>query len=384
MVAHVIFRLAVGGLENGVVNIVNNMENHAYRHAIVCMDKSSSFEERIKSTRVGVHEIHKKPGRDWGASMRLYKLFRKLRPSIVHTRNIGALDAILPAIAARVPVRIHGEHGLDIWDLNVKKLKYQLIRRFHAPFINHFIAVSRQLDDYLRERVGIKSNRITRISNGVDQDRFSPPRNKAESRRRLSAAIKEETIVVGTVGRLEAVKDPLNLLRAVAHACSKEPTLQSKLQLVFVGDGSLKDELHSQAAHFGLSENVLLTGARDDVPEVLRAFDVFVSPSLAEGSSNTILEAMASGLPVVATDVGDNSNLVAEGESGRIVPRADPEALAAALSDYLRSPQKMRSDGVNARLAIEQNFSISRMVSDYRSVYDACLGRSRMSTERMR
>jgi sugar transferase (PEP-CTERM/EpsH1 system associated) len=374
LIAHVVFRFGVGGLENGLVNIVNRTATSKYRHAIVCIDESTSFANRITKPGVGVYSIHKKPGRDWRAGKRLFDLMRELKPAIVHTRNLGAMDALLPALVAGVPVRIHGEHGLDVTDLHASKLKFRLLRKLHSPLVTHYIAVSRQLATYLNEKVGIARSRITEIANGVDTERFAPPRDKRQSRQRLLPGVPDDAILVGCVGRLEGVKDPLNLVAAVAGMLDGNADLRDRLRLVIVGDGSLRAVIEAEAKRRSLERQLVLTGNRDDVPTILAALDLFASPSLAEGFSNTILEAMASGLPVVATNVGENARLVADGKIGRIVPPADPVALGAAIASYCRSPERLRSEGIEARQRIEREFAIDRMVAGYEAVYDRYVG----------
>jgi sugar transferase (PEP-CTERM/EpsH1 system associated) len=370
LIVHVVFRFGVGGLENGIVNIVNRMAPDKYRHAIVCIDESASFENRIRKPDVPVYSIRKKPGHDWRASVRLLALLRKLRPAIVHTRNLGAMDALLPAWLAGVPVRIHGEHGLDVTDLHASKLKYRILRRLHAPLVTHYIALSSQLSAYLHDKVGVGRSRISEIPNGVDTVRFAPPRDKSACRRRVLPGVPEDSFVVGGVGRLEPVKDPLNLVAAVASMLERDAALRERVCLVLVGDGSLRPVVEAEGRKRGLDRVMLLTGARDDVPDLLGAFDLFVLPSLAEGFSNTIIEAMACGLPVVATDVGENARLVANGETGRIVPPGDPEALGAAIEDYCRAPDRARRDGFEARRRVERDYTIEKMVANYEAVYD--------------
>jgi sugar transferase (PEP-CTERM/EpsH1 system associated) len=374
LVAHVVFRFGHGGLENGLVNIVNRLPAEKYRHAVVCIDESTPFAARITKPGVHVFSMHKKPGRDWRVVKRLFDLFGVLRPAIVHTRNLGATDALLPARLAGVPVRIHGEHGLDVSDLHARKWKYRILRKLHAPLVTHYIALSHQLATYLQESVGVDQSRITEIANGVDADRFAPPQSKRDYRQRLLPGVADDAVIVGTVGRLEGVKDPLNLVAAVASVCDRNPDLRERIRLVIVGDGSLKESVAQVAEQRGLSGRLLLTGMRDDVPELLAAFDVFASPSLAEGFSNTILEAMACGLPVVATDVGENARLVVDGTTGKIVPPADPVALGAAIAEYCRSAERVRNDGAEARRRIERDYTIERMVASYEAVYDRCLG----------
>lgn len=374
LIAHVVFRFGVGGLENGLVNIVNRLPADKYRHAVVCIDESTPFASRITRPDVQVHEIRKRPGRDLSASRRLLELFRELRPAVVHTRNLGAMDALLPARLAGVPVRIHGEHGLDMSDLHASKWKYRLLRKLHAPFVTHYIAVSGQLAQYLERKVGIAPGRITQIPNGVDAERFAPPASKRDRRRAVLPGVPDDAVLVGSVGRLEGVKDPLNLVAAIGALYERHPHLRERVRLVMVGDGSLRQAVEAHARGAGFADRLLLTGTRDDVPDVLRALDLFVSPSLAEGFSNTILEAMACGLPVVATRVGENAALVVDGETGRLVPPADPAALGEAIAEYCREPERMASHGAAGRRRVEHHYTIERMVSEYESIYDRCLG----------
>jgi sugar transferase (PEP-CTERM/EpsH1 system associated) len=373
LIAHVVFRFGVGGLENGLVNLINRLPSHKYRHAVICIDRSSSFESRLEKSGVPVLSIHKKPGRDWRASKRIFDLLRVLRPTIVHSRNYGALDALLPARLAGVPVRIHGEHGLDVSDLRAIKWKFRIARRLHAPLVTHYIALSRQLATYLRDKVGIDPRSITEIANGVDIDRFVPASNKRELRRQLFPSFEDQDVIVGNVGRLEGVKDPLNLVAAVASACRRMPALRDRIRLVIVGDGSLREAVARQAELSGIEDRLLLTGVRDDVPSLLSAFDVFASPSLAEGFSNTILEAMACGLPVVATDVGENSRLVVDGKTGKIVPPGDAAALGAALVEYCLDSARIAVEGAEARRRIQSDYTIGRMVAAYEALYDRFL-----------
>ena len=370
LIAHVVFRFGVGGLENGLVNLVNRMPAAKYRHAIVCIDRSTSFEDRITKPDVHVYSILKKPGRDWRASKRLFDLLRRLRPAVVHTRNLGAMDALLPAWLAGVPVRIHGEHGLDVNDLHASKLKYRLLRKLHAPLVTHYIALSRQLADYLQHDVGVDAGRISEVANGVDTARFALVRDKRECRRRALPGVPEDAIVIGCVGRLEGVKDPLNLVSAVGLMLERNAALRDRVRLVLVGDGSLRAAIEAEASARDLGRVLVMAGSRDDVPELLGAFDLFASPSLAEGFSNTILEAMACGLPVVATNVGENARLVSNEVTGKLVPPGDPAALAAALEDYCRSPERLRAEGAESRRRIEREFTIDRMVKSYEAIYD--------------
>src|SRR5262249_24971951 len=154
LIAHVIHHLVIGGLENGLVNLINRMPPDRYRHGIVCMVDYSDFSRRIRRDDGQIFAMHKKAGKGLGIYGRLYRLFRQLDPDVVHSRNLTALDSLLPATLAGVRVKIHGEHGRDVFDIDGTNARYRLLRRLHRPMVSHYTAVSRDLEDYLREGVG--------------------------------------------------------------------------------------------------------------------------------------------------------------------------------------------------------------------------------------
>jgi sugar transferase (PEP-CTERM/EpsH1 system associated) len=372
LIIHVIYRLAVGGLENGLVNLINRMPVDRYRHAIVSLTEISDFRRRIERPDVDCFALRKRPGHDPRMLWQLWRLFRTLRPRVVHSRNLAALDAQLPAWLAGVPVRIHGEHGRDVHDLDGRRRRYQWLRRGYRPLIHRYVPLSRDLQQYLHDTVGIPEGRIRLICNGVDTERFRPAMERAQV---LPAGFAgPDSLVIGTVGRLEPVKDQLTLVKAFVELARHEPE-GDRLRLVLVGEGSLRAPIEALLAEAGLARQVWLAGARDDVPELMAAMDLFVLPSLAEGISNTILEAMACGLPVVATRVGGNAELVAEGQTGALVERGDPTAMAAALAGYVHDSEQRRSHGTAARERIEAQFSLDGMVARYTDLYDELSGR---------
>ena len=373
LVVHVMYRFDTGGLENGVVNLINHMPPEAYRHAVLALTEVTGFRERVRRADVQFHALGKPPGHTLWVYPRLVGLLRRLRPAIVHTRNLAALEVAPAAWAAGVPVRIHGEHGRDVGDLDGSNRKYQLVRRLYRPFVTHQIALSADLEDYLRQRVGVPARRVSRFCNGVDGERFAPAAGPAR------AAVPECPFepgrhwLVGTVGRMQAVKDQTTLARAFVQALATEPALRDRLRLVLVGDGPLLAEAGRILTEAGVRDLAWLPGERSDVPAVMRLLDVFVLPSLAEGISNTILEAMASGLPVLATRVGGNAELVEEGATGLLVPPADPAAMAAALRQLAGDPARAAAMGRAGRARVDRQFSMQVMVDSYRGLYDRLL-----------
>ncbi len=373
LIAHVVYRFDVGGLENGVVNLVNHLPAEAFRHAIVALTDVTDFRGRIRRGDVQYFSLHKGPGHGVWLYPRLFRLFRELAPSIVHTRNLAALEATVPSWLAGVPVRVHGEHGRDVADLHGSSRRYQRVRRLYRPFVNHYVALSRDLADYLREPIGVAPERITQIYNGVDTAQFAPA---PQARPPIAGCpfTAADLWFVGTVGRMQEVKDQVTLAKAFVRAVRRHPS-GTRLRLVMVGDGPLRKRVDDVLGAAGLRELAWLPGERSDVPDILRGLDCFVLPSLAEGVSNTILEAMATGLPVVATRVGGNPELVEDGATGQLVPSADSEAMAMAILGYFDDPATARRHARAARQATVQRFSLDRMVRDYLSLYDALLRR---------
>ncbi len=372
LIVHVVFRFDTGGLENGVVNLINNLPRDAYRHAVVSLTEITDFRHRVKRADVQFIALQKPPGHGYKLYPRLFKLFRELRPAMVHSRNLAALETVIPAWAAGVPVRVHGEHGRDMLDLHGANRRYQWVRKFYRPYVTHYTTVSRDLERYLCADVGVPRERVEQIYNGVDAARFHP----AEFGRNLvdGCPFRDPRLwLVGTVGRMDPVKDPLNLVRAFIQALQLAPSKRDRMRLLLVGDGALYSEARAMLGQAGVANLAWLPGERNDVPDVLRGLDCFVLPSLGEGISNTILEAMASGLPVIATDVGGNSELVDDKVTGELVPAADPHALAQRMLVYARDRDAAKTAGSKGRARVEREFSLEAMLGRYRNLYDRLL-----------
>lgn len=373
LVAHVVLRFDVGGLENGVANLIDGMSPDAYRHAVISLTEVTAFRERIGRDDVAFHALHKGAGHGVKLYPALFRLFRRLRPSIVHTRNLAALEAAVPAWAAGVPIRIHGEHGWDVVDLDGANRKHRFLRQLYRPFVARYVTVSRGLESYLVEQVGVPRDRVVRICNGVDTDRFSAA---PAGREPIDGSPFNDPRLwlVGAVGRLQPVKDQTNLARGFVRALAIAPEAADRMRLVVVGDGPLRGEIEAILATAKRSDFAWLPGERANVPRILRGLDCFVLPSLAEGISNTVLEAMASGLPVIATRVGGNSELVVDEVSGSLVPPGDPEALAREIVRYFRDAALAASRGRAGRARAEDLFSLDGMTRRYRALYDELRG----------
>jgi sugar transferase (PEP-CTERM/EpsH1 system associated) len=207
LVVHVVFRFGIGGLENGIVNLINRMPRSQWRHAVVALTEvSAEFARRIERPDVRCIALGKKDGHLGREYPGLFRLFRELEPAVVHTRNLAALEAVVPAWAAGVPVRIHGEHGWDMQDPAGRRRRYRHVRRLYRPFVDRYIALSHHLEDYLEQHVGIPLERISQIYNGWKRNAFD--RRAAAGRRFRLSVWRTRSVAHGTVGRMEGIKDP--------------------------------------------------------------------------------------------------------------------------------------------------------------------------------
>ena len=369
LVLHIVHRFDTGGLENGVVNLINHMPRGAYRHMVVALTEVTDFRHRLWHKDVACVGLHKPPGHGARVYPKLWRLLRQSRPAIVHTRNLAALEMQACAWAAGVPVRIHGEHGRDIGDLDGTSRHFQRVRRLYSPFVHRYIALSQDLATYLTQRVGIAPARVAQIYNGVDADSFAPPAAGPVPIDGAPFAAPAHWLI-GTVGRMQTVKHQTLLARAFVRALSLAPHLRQRVRLVMVGAGPLRVVSQAVLDEAGVGDLAWLPGERSDVPDVMRGLHCFVLPSLAEGVSNTILEAMATGLPVIATQVGGNAELVDHGWTGEIVSSDDVESMAVALVRMASDPSRAAALGLAGRAVVEDRFSLQAMVATYKSVYD--------------
>jgi sugar transferase (PEP-CTERM/EpsH1 system associated) len=371
LIVHVVYHFGTGGMENGMVNLFNHLPPDRFRHVVICLSGYSEFRHRISAQKVDFHDLKKRPGHDYNWMRRLYRLFTQLQPDILHTRNLNALEAQFVGAVWRVQGRVHGEHGRDISDLDGSNWKYNLMRRVARRLVHQYIAVSQDLASWLEHTVQVEPDRLNQIYNGVDQSTFHP---RTEHRRELGPAgfFTGASCVIGSVGRMVKVKDYPTLTRAFVKLCRQMDT-SAHLRLIIVGGGPELAECQTIIDAAGLSAQAHFPGDRADTPDWLRSFDIFVLPSLGEGISNTLLEAMATGLPVIASRVGGTPELVQENKTGKLFTPGEHETLADLLAHYVQHPEQGRQHGAVARTCIEQAFAWPKMAARYQRVYEKLL-----------
>jgi sugar transferase (PEP-CTERM/EpsH1 system associated) len=374
-ILHVVDSLAAGGTELVAAALIERTENR-FDHAVCSLRGSGPADNNVARLAVPVTFLGKRDGHDWGLALRIARLCRRLRPQVVHARNWGTIDAVIGARLAGVPVVIQSEHGRDLSDLEGQHRARLRVRRLLAPFIDTHVAVSTHLQRWLLECVRVRPEKVRVVRNGVDATRFRPllERDRVRAQHGYGAA----DVVFGSVGRLTPVKDHRTLVEAFQTVATRHP----HSRLILVGDGSERSALEEQVRRHGLADSVRLVGQRDDVAQWLGIMDVFVLPSLGEGMSNALLEAMAVGLPVVATAVGGTPEIVDHGVSGLLVPAATPDALAGAMLSYRRNDHVRVAHGAAGRERAEKHFPLMQMIEGYVDVYRHALARRGRVIER--
>lgn len=363
-VVHLLYRFAAGGLENVIVQLINGLPHDRFRHTIIALTAADpAFFARIERRNVEVIQLHKPPGQSVWLYPTMYRLLRRLRPDVLHSCNLAALEFQPIAWAAGVPCRVHAEHGWDVADPDGRNPRYRLVRKSCRHFVHHFIAVSEQLRAYLADVISIPATRLHLIPNGVDTERFRPARAGDSSPQDFPFQHPDHW-VIGTVGRLEPIKNQPLLADAFVRLVKSNPPGAQRLRLAIVGDGPLMTAVRERVCAAGLESRLWLPGARADIPDILRAMDCFVLPSLAEGTSCTLQEAMATALPIVVTDVGGNTDLLERGKYGRLVPSGDVDAMAQAIGDVLAG----RGGNQEARTRVDECYGLPVVLRRYETL----------------
>ncbi|MCP4350577.1 MAG: glycosyltransferase [Desulfobacterales bacterium] len=358
-IMHLIHELGAGGAENGIINQVNHINPNLFETSVCTFIRGGSQTGRLNRSRTSLFELGKKDGNDITLPFRLGKLLMKWKPHILHTHAWGTLcEGLFGAKLSNIPVIVHGEHGT----IQQKKTNIY-VQRLVWGFTDQVLSVSHEHAKELAATIGYPRQKIRVVINGVDTERFS--RKKENKIIRDSLGIKKDDVVIGTLGRLVPVKNQSLLIKAFAVLTERFPNIK----LMLVGDGPLKDDLTELANSLGLSSQVIFPGRRSDTPEMLNCMDIFALTSLSEGMSNTILEAMSSGLPVVATNVGGNPELVDDDVTGILVQSDNGKALADAFTALTENPDTRKDMGRSGRKRVENLFSLEAMVRNYEKLY---------------
>lgn len=370
--------LASGGAETQLVQLAITLRERGWEVRVVSLTPPKAYMEELKQVGVSVVSlgIHQKLP-DPRPAVRLASLLRKWRPHIVHSHMVHAnILARLVRPLAWAPVLICTAHSVDERGRKGSGRLREFLYRLTDPLCDLTTQVSQAgLQRYIR--VGaVPRRKIIHIPNGVDTERFRP---SSALREVLREGLDQEGHFVWlAVGRLDFQKDYPNLLRAFAMVREERP----EAVLLIAGDGPLRPAIEELACDLGLEETVRFLGIRHDIPELMNAADAYVMSSSWEGMPMVLLEASAMKLPIVATDVGGNREVVQDGVTGFLVPPKDSAALAQAMLRLMALPEEERRRmGESARQHIEANFSLDRVVDQWEALYKELLARKGIQVE---
>ncbi|WP_437992351.1 glycosyltransferase [Sorangium sp. So ce145] len=364
-IAHVVSSLKAGDAERVVVDLaaLQRAAGHDVTVIAIADEPDGPYAEHLRRRGVEVQLLPKRRGFDVSMTARLVALFRARGSSLVHAHNQLPLVYAAPAgWLHRVPV-IHTKHGASE-DLQGRRW----LRSAAAAFVDAHVAVSRPTAETLVSQGQVSAEKLHVIASGVDLSRFAPD-PVARARVRAELGISQQAWVLGSVARLSAVNNNALLLRAAAQA------LPEGGRLLLVGDGPERARLIALAHELGLSGRALFVGRRHCMPQMLAALDAFAVSSISEGLPLAVLEAMAAGLPVVATAVGGVPTALTDGYTGFLVPSGDAEALAARLTELRDDPARAARMGRYGRKVTLQRYSAARMVERYMDLYTLLLVR---------
>jgi sugar transferase (PEP-CTERM/EpsH1 system associated) len=379
-IMHVVDSLGKGGLENGLVNLIERLDPNRFEHVVFALRRLGANADRLPADRVRVICLGKKASDGRFQVAALARSIREIGPDIVHSRNWAAIEAVIAARWVRSCAVVHSEHGLESDTAVAEPWRRTGFRRLAFELADRVLAVSYQLRDLHAERTGFPAHKITVIHNGVDSWRFSPD-PETRSRVRHELGLSDDEFCIGCVGNLSPAKDYPTVLKAVGELSR---TCRN-WRLIIVGEGPERASLENFVnSHPEWKQRVYFLGVSHRVPDLLQAMDVYVLPSLIEGISNSLLEAMASGLPVAVTATGGNPEVVMDGESGLLFPVGGVQQLA----HHLASLQSQRELGNRLKQKAIQRareaFSMDAMVGKYEHLYSILVpeGRAALAVER--
>lgn len=338
---------------------------------IFCLDAVGRIGEELIRDGVDVVSFGRKPGRDWRVSRHLAAAVRERDIDVIHAHQYtpffyAALAKPLCRFRPRLILTEHGRHYPD----RVSPIRRAVNRLVLDRLADAVTACCQFSAVGLTKTDGFVGRRIAIIENGIEVDRYGPPADKAIAKHDVGLDPDRRCII--HVARHHPVKDQPTLLRAFAAAVPALP----RVDLIMVGDGPQRGELESLAVELRIPDRVKFLGIRDDIPDLMRAAEMFALTSLSEAASLTLLEAMASGLPVVVTNVGGNPEIVRHEREGLLFPRGDVTACAAAFRRLFDDPAFAEQLGASGRRRVSERYQLSRTVDRYEQLYRQLAGRS--------
>ena len=358
--------LNYGGLQRLVVDISRNLDKSRYQVSVCALREAGHLEDELR--KEGIKVIKLSPannGVDYLSFWKLFKIFREERPDIIHTHNTQPfVEGGIAAILAKVPVHIHTDHGRQFPD----RRRYMFAEWVLSHFVNQIVAVSENLKKDISRYEGIRPDKIKVILNGINGSKYNNKIDKNKKRRELGIDNKHN-IILGFVGRLSPEKGLIYLIKAMETLVKEFPNLL----LLIAGEGALLEELKREAIALGMEQNIRFLGPRSDINEILSLLDIFILPSLREGLPLVLLEAAAASLPIVATDVGGNKQVVKHGTNGLLVKHGDAASLYNAIKELIMNEGMRKEFGRESFDLFINSFTIEKMIKEYETIYQDCL-----------
>ncbi|MBT3881152.1 MAG: glycosyltransferase [Candidatus Scalindua sp.] len=360
-VVHLVEKLGIGGLERVLTTIALNLNKEKYHVSVWCLSKGGFFADKLIEEGVDVKILNISTSRNPVGIYKLYKLLKYHRIDLIHTHaysagTIGRISAFLAGVSVII------SHNHSVHDYYNKY--YHFVEWLLSLITDRIICVSDTVKRFTSETQGISAKRLVTIHNGIND--VCSVSGKAIVDLKEELGILPEYTVIGTVTHMEEHKGILYLIQAASHL------LRSRKDLIFllVGDGAQEEELKKLCVNLKIEKNVIFTGERSDIPEMLSLIDIFVLPSVREGLGLSILEAMACGKPVIATNVGGIPEVVEDGVSGILVPPKEPDTLHGAIVELLDDKGKRDVMGLNGKRICDESFNVRTMVDKIEELYD--------------
>lgn len=358
-VLHVVLTLDVGGLENFIASLVAEYSG-CVESLIVCLETNGAVGEMMAGVRI--IELNKNKGLRFSLAVAISQIAKINKIDIIHTHNqLAHLYGSLGGFLSRIPV-VHTKHGRNA----PHSLKKSFLSKISSMFTTKIVAVSSDAADVCKRIEYVSSTKIMTILNGIDTHRFTPGKSGYIVN---ELSIPQSVPLIGIVARLSIEKDHATLI----SACRLLKERGRSFCLVIIGDGPLRNTLKEKVNHLHLDEYIHFMGMRYDIPILMRDLDIFVLSSITEGISLTLLEAMSCSIPVVATEVGGNPEVVIDCETGYLVPARNPELLAEKIEDLLENLTLRNRMGQAGRERVIETFSLSRAADQYFSLYQEIL-----------
>jgi sugar transferase (PEP-CTERM/EpsH1 system associated) len=370
-ICHVLYGLGIGGIETLTVKLVNRMDRSRFEHLILCLTPADDLVSEIEPGAARIVLLNKREGSDLKILPEIARILAAERPDVVHTRNWTTfMEGILPSLATLVRGRVHSFDGLNADNLGVEPARRIWAQRILIRTVQRVVARSEAMRDSMCAQLKIDPRQVQLIADGIDLERYDRPVDRDAVRDRFGLSPADH--VTGIVARLDPVKDHATLFRAFDRVARTA----KDMKLLVVGGGPIEADLRAMAASLPVGDRIVFTGPQLDVPALYRAMDVYAQPSLYEGVSGSILEAMAARLPVVSTRTGGTVDIVKEGVTGALIDVGDDRALAERLADLYRDRARARTLAEAGRTFVENHYSLARVIAQYSRVYQEACGQA--------